>query len=339
VNTSKKSFRTGFVAFAFVGMLSCADLADAQFFTAGKGDLLAGFRKTSSGTFELVVNIGNVTNFIALAPGTTIPISNFTPTQFSAAFSNPNNLQWSVGGAFSGLTAFAGFPSATAWTTSARANTNVQSAPPQRQSSSAQQQARNRIVGVGTGANFISSGFGSTSTNNNAVLVREPSGDANALTVFIGDPSDSTIGDYQGTWYNVENVTPASFTSAQRSDLYQLCPDGTIDPITSQTTGSAYYVGYFTFNSDGTMTFTRASTSTTPPAPVLTIARTGNASTISFATTSGATYTLCFTNAAGLFSPVSTWPTSTTNIIGDGLVHTFTDTTTATNRFYSVRAQ
>jgi hypothetical protein len=193
------------------------------------------------------------------------------------------------------------------------------------------------VFSVGTGATTISVGLGATNSNNNAVLVREPAGDGSGLTFYIGDTSDQTVGDFQGYWYNVENVTPASFTSAQRSDLYQSCPDGTVDPITSLTTGNSYYVGYFQFNSNGTMTFTRASNA--PAAPYLTIQRTGTSSLISLPTTTGVTYTLVFTNVPGLFSPVSTWPASPNPIIGDGSVHTFTNTTSADQQFYSVKAQ
>src|ERR1044071_9271903 len=100
---TKKFVRLRRLAIA-LGMLSFAGAAHAQFFTANKGDLLLGFRKTSGGTFELVVNVGSVTNFTALPPGTTVAISNFTPTQLSAAFSTYGNLQWSVGAAFAGST-------------------------------------------------------------------------------------------------------------------------------------------------------------------------------------------------------------------------------------------
>lgn len=321
----------------FLCALAVADAARAQAFTANKGDLLLGFRKSTGASYELVVNIGNATNFLAITPGTTVNVSNFSPTQLSAAFSTYNNLQWSVGGSFAGSSAWAGFPAATIWSTLARANTNVQSAAPLRNSSSSQQQTRTRVTGVGSGANTISTGLGATNSNNYVILVREPTGDPNALTVFLGDPSDATYGDYQGTWYLVETVTPSSFTAAQRADLYQSVPDGSMDPTSHLTTGTAYYVGYFQFNPTGTMTFTRASV--TPPAPTVTIQRSGTVSTISFPTTSGFTYSLYYTNAANLTQPISTWATPGTTIVGDGATHSFTDTTTTSDRVYSVRVQ
>src|SRR5262245_5114787 len=99
------------LALALSCALAFADAAQAQFFTASKGDLLLGFRKTSGGTYELVVNIGSVTNFTSLAAGTTVSVGNFTPTQLSNAFSSYGNLQWSVGGAFSGSSPWSGYPS------------------------------------------------------------------------------------------------------------------------------------------------------------------------------------------------------------------------------------
>src|SRR5947207_8159162 len=53
------------------------------------------------------------TNFLAMQPGTTTPIQNFTPAQLSAAFSSYNNLQWSVFGSFFGDSSWQGFPSHT----------------------------------------------------------------------------------------------------------------------------------------------------------------------------------------------------------------------------------
>src|SRR5262245_612808 len=109
----KKLFPSTYALLAVSGLLFCADLAKAQYFTANRGDLLAGFRKTgsSAGNYELVVNLGNVTNFEAVAAGATISVSNFSPSQLSAAFSSYNNLQWSVSAAFGTSSSWAGFPS------------------------------------------------------------------------------------------------------------------------------------------------------------------------------------------------------------------------------------
>jgi hypothetical protein len=128
------------------------------------------------------------------------------------------------------------------------------------------------------------------------------------------------------------------------SDLYEVRPstdaqgNPIVDPHTG-TNGLAYYVGYFRLNSNGTMTFTRdiaSSQSLPPPPPFLSIRRVGNTSTISFGTTNGATYTLYYTNAAGLTQPVANWPASVTTITGDGNTNSFTDSSSDPMRIYRV---
>ena len=59
-------------------------------------------------------------------------------------------------------------------------------------------------------------------------------------------------------------------------------------------------------------------------------------SAISFASASSVTYTLCFTNAAGVGAPVSNWPSLPRAISGDGTAKSFQDTTTDPSRFYRV---
>src|SRR6185312_8813222 len=86
-----------------LAVLASSHTAQAQFFTyTGKGDLMAGFRKPGVGTYELVVNLGNVTNFVAMTPGTSITITNFSPVQLTDAFPNYNSLNWSAFATFTG---------------------------------------------------------------------------------------------------------------------------------------------------------------------------------------------------------------------------------------------
>lgn len=328
---------------ALLGVVSLTEAAaHAQNFTANKGDLIAGFRKTgaSQGSYELVVNLGSVTNFEALAAGASTNISTYAPINLSSAFSSFNNLQWSVFGSFSQTTNWGAFPPSTLWYTKARTSIGTQTTASPRSAGSAQQQTRQAIVSVGTGGTTISQNLGTTNSNNNLQLVREPVGDPSGLTAFLGDASDPTVGDFGGTLaFSVENTTPPSFTSAVRSDLYQACPNNTTDPITGLTTGPAYYLGYFQLNSDGTMTFTRASAAAPPPpAPTLAIARNGNITTITLPSTNTATYTLYYTNSAGLAAPVTTWP-SLGSQSGNNSTLSFQDTTSASDRIYRVKAQ
>jgi hypothetical protein len=100
-------------------------------------------------------------------------------------------------------------------------------------------------------------------------------------------------------------------------------------------------VGYFTLNPNGTMTFTRASVFAPQPRvpKIVSITRSANVSTIFFTTTNGTfTYTLYYTNSAGLTSSVTNWPASPSTLTGDGNTDHFSDTTTDANRFYRVSA-
>ena len=198
------------------------------------------------------------------------------------------------------------------------------------------------MVSVGSGAASISANLGSSNIDNNAVLVREPINDPNDLSSFIGDSLNPAVGNFGSTLpFSVESTTPATFSSAASSDLYQSCPSGTTDPKSGLTTGAAYFVGYFTLAPSGTMTFTRAATNAVtlpPPAPTLSIARSGTTTTISVPTTNAATYTLHYTNSLGLTAPVNQWPSTAQTITGDGSTKSFTDTSTDASRVYRVQA-
>lgn len=319
--------------------------AHAQYFNAKTGDLLLGFRKTGAnqGSYELVVNVGSVTNFLALPAGTNVTISKFTPSQLSDAFGDYNNLQWSVSASYyigAPGSYWNGFQHFTIWFTLPRDNAGTQTSVPSRVSSSAQSGAASKIYSIGNGATLISGNIASTNADNNTLLVREPVNNANDYSVFV-EGSDQTQGTYQDQWgYNVENTTPASFSSAVVSDLYQEVPTGYNDPNSGTNNGAAYYVGYFTLNPNGTMTFTRASISAgVAPAPrIISLSRSGNTSTVFFTTTNGSfTYTLYYTNSAGLNAPVTNWPVSSaTPIVGNGLTNSLSEVTTASNRFYRI---
>jgi len=331
-------------------VLILPELAGAQYFTAGNGDLVAGFRKTppSVGSYELVVNLGNVvTIFLSLSPGTTIPINNYNTNQLSAAFNtNYNNIQWSVFSTVSGprTKVWDGFQQSTLWYTLPRASVNTQTAPPPRYPQATQNGVMlTQITTIDSGASSLSSGM-SLGTNNNNVLVRESTSsvvnNGQDYATSVEDPDNSVIGDFGGYLLTTaENVTGASFTSPIVSDLYQLVPSDYVD--TYDSSANAYYVGYFTMNVNGTMTFTRAPIVVPqPPAPqIVSISRLGTTSTVFFTTTNGTfTYTLYYTNSTGLTTSVTNWPASPTTLTGDGSTDHLSDTTTDANRFYRVGA-
>lgn len=270
---------------ALLAAVTLPGLAGAQNFTYNEtGDVLAGFRQTGSyqGNYELVVDLGNVTNYLALPVGTTLTLTNYLNpvvlTVTTNAFTSLNQVQWSVfaGGQPGSSTAWSStmgsFAVNTIWYTQPSTSATTQTTPPIREPKGSQQGPRADMYGVGTGAVTISPDLGATNVDNNTFLVREPvSYDAQfgTLNVEIADPSDSTLGDFGSSGSplpsSVENDTGASFTSAQRNDFYQFVPTGYTDPLTGQTTGNAYLVGYFLFYPNGTLTFTRQLTSATAP--------------------------------------------------------------------------
>src|SRR5262245_59642484 len=58
-------------------------------------ELLVGFRQAGAAS-EVVANVGAVSNYAGLQPGTTIVITNLSSALLRASFPNLNNLNWSV---------------------------------------------------------------------------------------------------------------------------------------------------------------------------------------------------------------------------------------------------
>lgn len=339
-------------AFLFALML-LPQLTDAQAFNYNqKGDVLLCFRRPTNPSYEMVVDFSNVLSFVSLPVGSVTNINVYSKNNLTDAFgSGYTNVQWSVLSTFVGSTAWSNYAAATLWFTVPRSDPGTQTTPPPRQSSGFNSPIRQDIIGIGINANAISSALGSTNSDNYFQLVLEPVGPndpsqnyaSDTYSVQVEDPTDGTVADFKKQLsFSVENVTPAPFSSAVVSDFYQSVIGGAKDPTTGVTNGNSTYLGYFTLNTDGTMTFTRQSSTTTtplpPPPPVLSITRSGNTSTISFGTTNGATYTLLFTNVTGLKSPISTWSSNATSITGNGATNSFMDSTTDPNRIYGVSA-
>lgn len=337
-------------------ILAWGDGANAQVFGTYTGDLVATFRKTGihQGTYEMVADIGNITNFLAMGQGSSLNITSYTPAQLSQAFPDGYaDLQWGVFATFpqasSWITPLGSFPQATLWFTLATADANSSTNPPIRESVSANAPTRQDILGIENGASIISTETATNQTLLVTVQIELASDMQNNVTAFIGSKTDPSFGDFNGyTYYlSFEGLTPDTFSAPGRCDLFQACPTSKLgvvnkDPITGQTNGPAYRVGFFLLNPDGTMKFTRQSASSIgnppPPPPLLSAVRLDTATTISLTTTNGATYTLYFTNSAGLGSPVTNWPSLPGTITGDGTVQSFIDSSTDAERFYSVVA-
>jgi hypothetical protein len=333
---------------------SCVQVASAQTFTYNLNDLILTLRKT--GTHQennsVVVDIGQASNYLNTAIGSSITVTQFSSSQLvSGSFSSLNYLTWAVTGYHPSGTTYPGYPAGTLWLTVPRTNNSVPTTAPTRLDTGSQTIVKGKINSVWANASYISQQLGTSNQFNTPTLVREPIATYpnNILDVWMKGVIDPTQGTLNDTWPatepnggNVEFTTPGTFTNSARCDLYEIRPltdsqgNLIVDPHTG-TNGPAYYVGYFQFNSDGSMTFKRDATSTAPPAPqIVSVQRSGNTSTIYFTTANGPTYSLRFTNAAGLTAPVSNWPSSTTTLVGNGNTNSLSDTTTDPVRFYKV---
>ncbi len=324
-------------------LASLCPSAVAQPFAYSGNDLLLGFRKTGAyqANYELVVNLGSATNYLDLAAGTTVPVPNFSPKQLSDSVGDFNRLHWSILGV-SGMVGspLPDYPEPTLWLTTPRTDLHTQSIVPKRQIPSGSLVTAVNIISILEGAVLLSQAAGTSNELNNAVLVREPVNDDSNLSAFVAGRFDPTASSLQDSWSpNVENVTPAEFSSPTRSDLYEARPETYLDPHTGLTSGNAYHVGHFQLNPDGTMVFTRASGSEPPPAPRISIGPSNESVIISFSTANGVLYRLYHAPLSGLLQPLSSWNQSATTVSGDGQMHSFTEALGASDRVYRVSAQ
>jgi hypothetical protein len=334
-----------------LSLLTLITSTDAQPFAFQYGDLALGFRNIPGyvGLYECVADVGPATNFENQALGTTINITSYNASQLDPdTYSSLTNLDWSVTGCTPSAATFSGYPKDTLWVTVPRPSLGVPGSPPVRRQATVQAQAVANIDSILNGAVYISSGI-SSNQDNTATFVQElvSTSDGQNYSVWMEDGTYPSVGDLQDTGpddtnlniINLENTTVAPFTTALRSDLYELRPTGTVDPHTGLTSGVGYDVGYFQFNTDGSMTFTRSSPAPPPAPQIVSITRSGSLSTVFFTTASGSyTYTLYYTNSAGLNTAISNWPSSPTTLTGNGNTNSLTDTTTDTNRFYRIGA-
>ena len=273
----------------------------------------------------MVVDAGPISTLTSAAANQRIPITQYTGTQLAAV--GTNGVSWSV---FTWLTN--GTPN-TLFVTRARSSINTQTTPWPDASSPNQAGTIGRMVTIPPGAlDELNLLVYPVSTATAVVEEDSSSGNPNYTTgVSYHDALAGAYGgDFNGTFAgNPENTTLNTFTAAGavvRSDFYQLTP----------TVGYALgtWLGYFELSPNGAMTYVAYPISV----PVTkSISRTGNTSTINYATGLYGTYTLRGTN--DLTAPIATWPPIATLSSGDKATHTITDTTTDSVRFYIITAQ
>ena len=352
-----KSFlkRLGLTLALFLAVVSPEVATAQQFVYNATGNVLAGFRKMNpaggdQGNYELVVNLGSVTNFLNLTIGSSLTMTNVTYSALTNAFLDTSGsepvlaqIKWSAttavppqtgssrGNNLPWVTPLGTFPAFTLWFTFPATATNIQTTPPSRFGSSVAANYQTEMGEIGGGAISISGFLGASNANNNAYLVREPDTTYSSydLTAFIGDAANNSLGDFGANSTPpmasgvVENTTPNPFSSSQRDDFYMLCPTGATNPITGSTNDS-YFVGYFILNANGTMTFTRAAATVAAP----------TASFTGTPTTGYAPLTVVFANnSTGSFTN-SVWNfgngTIITNTTGGSVTNTYAATNTYT---------
>lgn len=186
----------------------------------------------------------------------------------------------------------------------------------------------------------------------------------NALTTLFGSPSSSQAGQIPSTGYVVQSTgvsyswannvdgsgpgSPLSGGTVPISDLSgSLCTETPASgSYTFAQDSATWYVqgssggattNYFAFNSAGILMFTNLVVASGPPMPkIVAVTRTSTTTTIYFTTTNSFTYSLYYTNSAGLTAPTANWAVSLTTLTGNGLTNSLTDTTADANRFYRI---
>jgi hypothetical protein len=314
--------------------------ASTTIFSDQSRDLILTFRKTgfdggTVGSVVFEVDLGQASTYYGATPGSSIPVTAYNPTAQlgnTSLFDSLNDLSWSVGGCVpnTGDSGDASKPTRTLWVTDPRLDPNTPASAWVRHSGYTQGTADSHIVAILANAQTWANSAAPDSVTNTPTAVAIPAGNGNNASGSLG-----ALGNYLGTFQgDVENTTPSDFAfagSPSRSDFYELQPDST------GTSPAGTYLGYFELGTDGSMTFYALPLVQTYPAPTLSVSTDGAGNVfVSFPSTANGTYSLYYTNAAGLTAPVSTWPVVSTNIIGDGTVKSFQQTASGTGTFYSV---
>jgi hypothetical protein len=102
--------------------------------------------------------------------------------------------------------------------------------------------------------------------------------------------------------------------------------------------GAPVQLGNFTLSPTGVLTYQQIQTGAPRP-EIMGVIRSGSTATISFSTASGHTYSLLFTNSAGLLAPISKWPVAANTILGSGTTESLTNITASPTTFYIIKAQ
>jgi len=323
--------------FSVLGLALLGLSVYAQQFNYTDGDLILDFSKTGSSDVE--INIGNITNLVsaANAAGGTMQLNgldyNIT-SQLLGTFGDVNNLSFTVFG-LQNLAA-GSVAAQTVYLTQQQTGATANS-PPNDVTGTKQSGlvgAVNAIVGLGqaTGIRPWSLANPANSINNTAKVVIIPTSGVSAADSY------TTIG--PSAWSGnapssppIANSTSATFSTdggSVISDLFEYDNLG--------KTHLTIFKGYFTFKSDGTMSFSVAGSQAPPSTLITSITATNQTVTVSFNTTNGVNYSLFYTTNLSLAR--SSWTSnSIPPFAGTGSTGTLTDTTASNAaRFYTVQS-
>ncbi len=308
-------------------LLSSAQ-AGPSTFTDNDGDLMLVFRKTGFdgsgdvGSYVYEVDIGSASTYTTATPGSSIPVSTYSAANLNTLFDSLNDFSWSVSGCIPNYGG-AGVAS-TLWVSDPRPVPSSPAIPWKREGTYTQGGSAAYIESILSGAATYAA-VTTNSTYNTLTSLAIPYANGDSANGYLGAIANFD-GNFQG---DIENTTPPTFSTdglPSRSDLYELVPGS----------GAGVDLGYFELSTNGSLTFYAAGGAASYPAPILTVTAASRTVNISFASTAGGTYTLFYTTAAGLGSPVSTWSKGGSAIIGDGTVKTFQQSATGAGTFYAV---
>ncbi|HXC98641.1 MAG TPA: hypothetical protein VN048_04815, partial [Verrucomicrobiae bacterium] len=210
-------------------------------------EMMLCFRQVGTANpFDLEVNLGSVTNLIALPAGTTITNTSYNFLQLSNAMGSSvlDNTEFSVtAAAFAGDTTSLAVAIDTVWATIPRSDPATPNAPWTRESRTITGGAASTIYDIGNLATEYSGLHVSDPLVNNNPVVGIPPGSAYSCEGDLGP-----AGDLNGSYFIVENYAPSPFTTAIVSDFFMEVPKDFADPLNGNaTTGNTDYLGYFTF--------------------------------------------------------------------------------------------
>ena len=290
------------------------------------GDVLICFRKP--GANDLVVDAGPIATFTNATPNQQITIGQYNGSQLAQV--GTNAVSWS---------AFTWQSDDTLFITKPRlaSSPNSQTTPWQSKSSANQHNTvvRMSTIPIGAHDNLAFSGVNTAMAvveeDNSVSNPNYPNGVSYRDSIFGAGSFANFYTTFQGV---PENTTLNNFTTSGtvvRSDFYQLTPTGGF--------ALGKFLGYFELNTNGVMTYVAYPTATLSVPVISSITRAGNVTAIGYTTGLSGTYTLRGTNSAGLLTPRINWPAVAVLSSGDNASHTANDTTSDTEKFYTITVQ